>query len=84
MGDATAPALAGPTFWRRWRNSNLNSLAALMRASMPPSAPGSLGSAAYLDIVSYLLSENGSPDGDAPLEADRLEGIRLTEPAEEE
>lgn len=83
MGDATSPALAGPTFWARWRNSSLNSLAAVMRTSMPPSAPGSLEGATYLDIVSYLLSANGSPAGDTALMIGRLEGIRLTEPAEE-
>ena len=37
---------------------------------MPPDRPGRLGDQAYLDIVAYLLQENGAPAGDRPLTAD--------------
>ena len=47
---------------------------------MPQEAPDSLGTAAYADIVSFLLSVNGSPAGQAemPLESEALKQIQFT------
>ena len=81
-GDASAPTLVGADFWNRWEGSSLNAMLDLTRASMPPAAPRSLGDAAYRDLVSYILFENGSPAGETELGNDSLvlERILLTNP----
>ena len=47
---------------------------------MPQDAPDSLGTPAYADLVSYLLSVNGSPAGsnEMPLESASLKQIQFT------
>lgn len=46
-----APALKGATFTSTWSAADLNEF---ISTTMPPSAPGRLGKAAYSDIVGYL------------------------------
>jgi len=45
--------------------------------TMPRNAPASLADEVYLDIVAYVLSENGFPAGPRELTADSLGGIRV-------
>lgn len=51
---------------------------------MPQNAPDSLGDQVYVDLVSYLLKENGSPSGagDLPITAADLRQILMTGPPE--
>lgn len=80
LGESAAPPLAGPEFSQRWVGSNVDDLVTTIRRSMPQDAPDSLGTAAYVDLVSYLLSMNGSPAGatDMPLESAGLKQIQFT------
>ena len=80
LGESAAPPLAGPEFSQRWVGSNVDDLLTTIRRSMPQDAPDSLGTPAYVDLVSYLLSVNGSPTGanDMPLEAAGLKQIQFT------
>jgi ankyrin repeat protein len=80
LGESAAPPLAGPEFNQRWTGQSLDDLLTTIRRSMPQEAPDSLGTAAYADIVSFLLSVNGSPAGQAemPLESDALKQIQFT------
>jgi hypothetical protein len=52
----------------------------VIKQSMPQEAPDSLGIAAYVDIVSYLLKSNGSPAGatELPVENDALRQIMMS------
>jgi len=83
LGESAAPALAGPEFSQRWIGSTIDDLLTTIRRSMPQNAPDSLGTAAYADLVSYLLSVGGSPAGtlELPLESAALKQIQFTEPA---
>ena len=54
------PALAGGAFLGRWQGRTVGDLFDKIRASMPPTAPGSQPGQEYADIVSYLLSANDS------------------------
>jgi hypothetical protein len=47
---------------------------------MPQDAPDSLGTAAYADIVSFMLNVNGSPagSGELPLDPEALKQIQFT------
>jgi ankyrin repeat protein len=80
LGESAAPPLAGPEFGQRWTGSSLDDLLTTIRRAMPQEAPDSLGTAAYADIVSFLLSVNGSPAGqtEMPLESEALKQIQFT------
>jgi ankyrin repeat protein len=80
LGESAAPPLAGPEFSQRWTGSSVDDLLTTIRRSMPQDAPDSLGTPAYVDLVSYLLSANGSPAGAAemPLESTGLKQIQFT------
>ena len=80
LGESAAPPLAGPEFAQRWTGSTVDDLLTTIRRSMPQDAPDSLGTAAYADLVSYLLSVNGSPagSGELPLESEALKQIQFT------
>jgi uncharacterized protein len=80
LGESAAPPLAGPEFLQRWAGSTVDDLLTTVRRSMPQDAPDSLGTPAYADLVSYLLSVNGSPAGasEMPLESGALKQIQFT------
>jgi ankyrin repeat protein len=80
LGESAAPPLAGPEFVQRWVGSSVDDLLTTIRRSMPQEAPDSLGTAAYADLVSFLLSVNGSPAGESelPLESGTLKQIQFT------
>jgi mono/diheme cytochrome c family protein len=78
-GTDEGPALAGRTFEQHWFEDSLNNLATKIRTTMPADAPGSLPEAAYLDIVAYVLEENGFPAGrtELPRDAQLLARIQI-------
>jgi mono/diheme cytochrome c family protein len=80
-GTGEAPALFGGTFMRRWFEDNVNSVFTKMRTQMPLNTPGSLPETAYLDILGFVLAENGFPAGTEELtsNAQRLASILITE-----
>ena len=78
-GEQMTPSLVGVSFAFRWNEKSLSDYLAGMRATMPQSAPGGLSDAAYVDLLAYILAENGYPSGDAMLvaDADVLKTIRI-------
>jgi ankyrin repeat protein/mono/diheme cytochrome c family protein len=82
LGDSGTPALAGADFFSRFGGSSVDDLVKTIRASMPQDAPDSLGTPAYVDLVSYLLKSNGGSAGAAELSQDSsvLKTIRITNP----
>ena len=84
LSDGSAPALIGPTFRRTWSRPQVtvNDLHFIVSTTMPPSQPGSLSDAQYLDVLAYIIAENGVAAGTEPLrsEQSRLEGISLLRP----
>ncbi|MBI2186237.1 MAG: cytochrome c [Acidobacteria bacterium] len=67
----------GEAFMRDWSGSDVASLFARIRASMPPGAPGTLADAEYLEIVAYLLRVNDFPAGRAELDATAADATRI-------
>ena len=55
-----------------WREDTLESLYSNIKRSMPRNDPGSLTTASYLDIVEYILQQNGFPPGGSSLSSDNL------------
>jgi ankyrin repeat protein len=80
LGESAAPPLAGAEFAQRWTGQTVDDLVTTIRRSMPQDAPDSLGTSAYVDLVSFLLSVNGSPAGssDMPLESAAQKQIQFT------
>ncbi len=66
QGSFEAPSLNDANFRSNWTNRGVAELQDLLNRTMPPQAPGSLGTEQTLQIIAYLLSENGI-DGNAEL-----------------
>jgi len=67
FGDG-APALKRDDFMA---GRNLEDVFAELKRAMPFNAPGTLSDAMYLDVLAYVLRENGYPAGPQDLTADR-------------
>ena len=81
QGDEAAdvPPLTGIDFMREWNNRSVNELFQFVSKSMPVGRPGSLTNQVYVDILAYVLSANGFPQGDGELtpEPEWLERILI-------
>ncbi len=64
--------LVGPTFIANWSASNatLENLFSFVTTSMPEDQPGVLQTREYIDVVAYILQQNGYPAGDRELIAE--------------
>ena len=73
------PTLKGDDFLAHWDNGSVATLFDKIRETMPPNAPNETTDDAKIDIVAYLLQQNGYPAGKAELraEADSLGIIDL-------
>ena len=68
LSDATfAPPLKGPVFMERWGGKELQSFLGKTITTMPTGAPNSLPIGEYVDIVAYILEQNGVSPGTEPL-----------------
>lgn len=76
------PSLKGDGFVDRWREDSLNTLYTHVRTRMPPrlagaATPGGLPPSSYLDLVAFILYENGFAAGDSELTAESVLGIQF-------
>ena len=78
--EPDAPSPKGQPFIDRWREAPLDFLFTHIRTKMPGDAPGTLSQEVYLDILAYLLRENGYPAGNSDLTVNQLGSILLTGP----
>ena len=81
QGDGIEPPLTGLLFIDAWREDYLASLFDFMQTRMPKSRenePGSLKQNQYLDILTYILSENEFPAGAKELTLEDLGTVMLT------
>ena len=80
--EAGAPALRGPFFVNQWRDRPLVDLFVTIGTTMPQQNPDSLRAQVVIDVVSYLLQQNGMPAGEheLPPRLDPLRGIVLGRP----
>jgi cytochrome c len=68
-GGIMGPELWGSDFLSEWDGKNVRSLFEAVKGTMPADAPGSLSERDALDVVAYILRENGQPAGASPLVA---------------
>src|SRR5215471_9470498 len=73
------PALKGDDFLAHWENGSVVTLFDKIRETMPPNGANEVTDDAKVDIVAYLLQQNGYPAGKSELrtEADSLGIIDL-------
>jgi cytochrome c553 len=78
-GTERAPALKGPAFLANWEDGSVNRLFAKIRDGMPPGNTDQLAPEAKLDVVTFLLRENGFPAGsiELPSDAETLDAIQI-------
>jgi len=77
LNGANGPALRDQRFGRQFAGKDLKTFFTKTATTMPRNAPASLGDAVYLDIVAYVLKENGFPAGTHELTSDALDTIRV-------
>jgi S-disulfanyl-L-cysteine oxidoreductase SoxD len=81
ISDSSAPPpLRGERFTTNWIDLTLLDLHTRLRTTMPPDMPGSLKNEEYTDILTFLLEQNGYPQGNDPLPStdDALKAIAIT------
>jgi mono/diheme cytochrome c family protein len=78
-GDGFAPGLKGPEFMNNWNGLSVADLFERIRVSMPPNNPNAVTAKDKVDIVAYILKEDGFPSGktDLPTAADGLKAIKF-------
>lgn len=72
-----APGLFGQDVMGNWDSAG--GLFDFISVAMPPSAPGQLGTEAYVNMVAYIMQQNGAEPGDTPMpdDSDALYEISL-------
>jgi len=79
-GGQEAPALKGDPFWSEWDQQTARSLYSRIISTMPPDGPGTLDPKDVIDIVAFVVHENGVPQGKAIQSANELNSIKLQRP----
>lgn len=70
-----APGLFGQDVMGNWDTAG--GLYDFISVAMPPAAPGQLGEDAYLQIVAYIMSENGAEASDKALTLENMGDVSL-------
>ncbi len=77
LNNGGAPHLKGADFLKKWGSNSLDDFHYLMSTTMPQTAPGSLKPAQYLNLVAYVLQQNGYKPGKAALTAADLKKYKV-------
>ena len=77
--QGNGPTLKGPAFLAHWDKDTLGSLFTKIRDTMPRDSAGTLTDEVKLQILAYVLQQNGFPAGatELPGEVDKLEEIGI-------
>jgi mono/diheme cytochrome c family protein len=80
-GSVRGPTLKGSGFLKSWENGSVNNLFTKIRFSMPATYPETVSDELKLDIVAYLLQQNGFPAGKSELKMseEELENIQIVQ-----
>ena len=65
---AGGPALVGQPFWHAYGGQRVSTLWSAVHTQMPMSAPGSVSVQDSIDIMAFLLQQNGVASGATPLD----------------
>jgi mono/diheme cytochrome c family protein len=70
IGSERGPAIKGLEFLSHWEKETVAGLFIKIRDTMPQGGPGTLSDDVKIDILSYILQQNGFPAGSAELKKD--------------
>ncbi|MDP0928960.1 MULTISPECIES: c-type cytochrome [Paracoccus] len=70
-----APALFGQDIMGNWDTAG--GLYDFISVAMPPAQPGQLGEETYLNIVAYIMQQNGAKPGDTAMDTENMASIGL-------
>ena len=72
LEGTTSTPLAGPRFMGKWADGkhSVDDLVFVIRSQMPYGAPGTLTAQQYIDVVAFILQNNGFRAGSKELTAD--------------
>jgi alcohol dehydrogenase (cytochrome c) len=76
LSGREGPQLAGPNFMTQWGDKTAGELIGFMRATMPPSAGGSLPGQTYINLAAFILDANSAQPGDRTLSSESRVLIR--------
>jgi alcohol dehydrogenase (cytochrome c) len=79
-GGEFASALKGSAFDQNWRGKSTAALFNYISTYMPQASPGSLGRDVYVQLVAYLLAQNGVPAAATALPTDPKEMLAMMIP----
>ena len=68
LHGAGGPALVGKPFWQAYGGKKVSTLWSTVHMQMPMSAPGSVSVKDSIDIMAFLLQQNGVASGATPLD----------------
>jgi cytochrome c-type protein NapC len=68
LHGAGAPALVGQPFWQAYGGQRVSTLWSAVHTQMPMTAPGSMSVRDSIDIMAFLLQQNGVAAGATPLD----------------
>src|SRR5579871_753151 len=79
IGSERGPAIKGSTFLSHWEKESLRGLFTKIRDTMPEGGSGTVKDEVKIDILSYILQQNGFPAGNNELNLNlaALEDISL-------
>ena len=69
-GEFGGPPLKGAPFMAKWSRLPPSALVNYIHNAMPPDTPGRLPMGTYVEIVAYILSQNGIAPGAKEMPAD--------------
>ncbi|MDB6087259.1 MAG: pyrrolo-quinoline quinone [Gammaproteobacteria bacterium] len=75
----SGPPLSGQTLRQAYGAGTAAQLYDFISRQMPQDKPGSLSQQQYLDVTAYILSRNGLPSGNKPLDLASLSQVRMSE-----
>ena len=70
MGGECAPGFVGSEFSAKWGGKPLSGLHDFIMTQMPPGRAGVIGDRGTSDVMAFMLSANGLPEGAAELPVD--------------
>jgi S-disulfanyl-L-cysteine oxidoreductase SoxD len=77
-GEFGGAPLKGSYFRQHWASGNVAALYGYMSALMPPDRPGQLSPETYVDLLAFVLSNNGYAAGTQELTADPAAQNKMT------
>lgn len=67
LNNGGAPKLAGAEFLKKWSGNTVDDFHFITQSTMPQTNPGGLKEQEYLDVVAYVLQQNGFKAGTTAL-----------------